>query len=253
MREQFESQTSRRSGPRLTLRGQVLDYVRGVASIASEAGDVESVSRLIPEFGAIAFAPMVLAGKGIGSVWVARALAHALSDKDKSLLKAFADQAVIAIQNAQLFNATRSALERQTATADILKVISSSPTDVQPVFDAIVHSAARLFGRKTALRTVEPAGLMRRARSYPLAEGEFHGPDLVPIDRRSIVGRAVLDGRTIQVADVQAPGAAALLLENPAALAFRAIASAPLMLDGKAVGVISMSSPQPGALSDVQM
>ena len=155
--------------------------------------------------------------------------------------------------NERLFNETQKALERQTATAEILKVIARSPSDVQPVFDAIVHSAARLFGRKTALRTVEADGLLRRARSYPLTDGEFHGPELLPLDRQSNVGLAVLEGRPFQVADTQAPVAGAYYQAHAQALAFRAIASAPLLLEGRAIGVISMSSPEPGALSDQQL
>jgi GAF domain-containing protein len=94
---------------------------------------------------AMAYAPMMWNERGIGAIGVSR-LKGAFSDKELALLQTFADQAVIAIQNARLFNETREALERQTATADILKVIASSPSDVQPVFEAIAASANRLIG-----------------------------------------------------------------------------------------------------------
>nr|MCU0921588.1 GAF domain-containing protein [Burkholderiaceae bacterium] len=156
-------------------------------------------------------------------------------------------------QKAEHLAQTQSALERQTATAEILKVIAGSPSDVQPVLDAIVHSAARLFGRKTALRTIEGDGLRRRARSYDAAADEFHGPEVVPIDRHSVSGRAVVEGRAVQVADNRAPGSDIFFKSQTRELSFRSIASAPLMREGVAIGVISMSSPQPGALSDAQM
>src|SRR6202022_1103473 len=68
------------------------------------------------------------------------------SERQLALIQTFADQAVIAIQNARLFNETKQTLARQTATADILKVIASSPSDVQPVFEAIAASSKRLIG-----------------------------------------------------------------------------------------------------------
>ena len=83
------------------------------------------------------FAPMLSEGRAIGTLWVGRAAPGQFTDKQATLLRTFAEQAVIAIQNARLFNETQEALARQTATADILRVISNSPTDVQPVFDAI--------------------------------------------------------------------------------------------------------------------
>jgi GAF domain-containing protein len=75
----------------------------------------------------------------IGFIACTRRETGVLADHHVQLLRTFADQAVIAIENTQLFNETREALARQTATSDILRIISQSPTDVQPVFDAIVH------------------------------------------------------------------------------------------------------------------
>src|SRR5262249_4669272 len=79
---------------------------------------------------AVAVAPLMWEGRGIGTIDVMRSPPRAYSDKELALLRSFADQAVIAIQNARLFNETKEALDRQTATAEVLKVISESPTDV---------------------------------------------------------------------------------------------------------------------------
>jgi len=93
---------------------------------------------------AITVMPMIRGDAAIGAISVVRRVPGPLSDKQIALLRTFADQAVIAIENVRLFNETKEALERQTATADILRVISGSPTNVQPVFDAILESATRL-------------------------------------------------------------------------------------------------------------
>ena len=96
-------------------------------------------------------APMFREGEAIGTVLVMRREPGGLDESQLALLKTFADQAVIAIENARLFNETQEALAHQTASADILRVISGSPTDVQPVFEAIVGTAVERLGCDLAL------------------------------------------------------------------------------------------------------
>ena len=170
-------------------------------------------------------------------------------DTDRDLMAMLAAQAAVALDNVHWAEGLErkveertaeltQALEQQTATAEILKVISSSPTDTQPVFDAIVHSVARLFGRKAGLRTVEPDGLRRRARSYAVSADEFYSDDLMPINEESIVGWAVIERRALQVPDTQAVGAPAYARANAAQLAYRS--STPLLHGGAAIGAISV-------------
>src|SRR5262249_42379098 len=97
----------------------------------------------------VVFAPMVWEDRAIGAIFVARNTVSPFSDHEISLLKTFADQAAIAIQNARMFNETKEALEQQTATSQVLQVISRSTFDLGPVFDTLVKNAARLCGAKT--------------------------------------------------------------------------------------------------------
>jgi signal transduction histidine kinase len=115
-----------------------------VLAAADAPPSLQRIARSRGSF-SIAFAPMLWEERGVGAIMVSRRKPAPFSDKELALLKTFADQAVIAIENARLFNETKEALEQQTATAEVLRVISSSVADTAPVFDKILESCSRLF------------------------------------------------------------------------------------------------------------
>ncbi len=198
-------------------------------------------------------APLLKDGQAVGAIVVAWPDPGRTPQRQIDLLKTFAGQAVIAIENVRLISETKEALERQTATAEILRVIASSPSNVQPVFDAIVQSAARLFDRKAGLRLVEGNVLRRVARSGADLTGLRGGADVIPIDHDSQVGAVALDGKARQLTDTHAPDAPPYALAHAHELDFRSNATAPLIHDGAVIGVISVSSPSPGSLSAKEM
>src|SRR5262249_1381740 len=121
-----------------------------VVNIADAQADPEYATDLAVAGGwrSILNVPMLREGKPIGTIGIIRGQAGRFSDGQVELLRTFADQAVIAIENVRLFNETKDALERQTATSEILRVISSSPNDVQPVFETILRRAVELCGAR---------------------------------------------------------------------------------------------------------
>jgi GAF domain-containing protein/anti-sigma regulatory factor (Ser/Thr protein kinase) len=153
-------------------------------------------------------APMLREGKALGAILVVRAEAAPFNEKEIALLRTFADQAVIAIENVRLFNELEvrnrdlaESLEQQTATAEILRVISNSPTDIAPVLDAVAENAARLCDANDVVVMMNEGDLLRAVKSSG-SFGERFGPDFtIPITRGSAAGRAVVERATVQVAD----------------------------------------------------
>src|SRR5262245_47803187 len=146
--------------------------------------------------------PLLCEGMAIGYIMIRRMEVHPFTDKQIALLKTFADQAVIAIENVRLFQDLKEALEQQTATSEILGVIASSPTDIQPVLDAIAQSAARVCGCDDAAIRLREGDEMILAAHFGTIPPS--GPERRSLGWRLVSNEALLQRRTIHIPDLQA-------------------------------------------------
>ena len=183
--------------------------------------------------------PLMRKDRAIGAIQLWRMDTRAFTDKQIALVKTFADQAAIAIENVRLFNATKEALEQQTAVAEILRVISSSPTDVRPTLDAIAERAAQLCDASAAsMYLIENDELHHLASKGPSPDPVSH-VDILPINRDSISGRALLEKQTIEVKDMLAEGADYPLSYDIARrVGHRTVLVVPLYREGQPFGTI---------------
>jgi GAF domain-containing protein len=197
----------------------------------------------------VAGTPLRRQGKAIGALLVYRDGLAPFTDEELALQQTFADQAAIAIENARLFNETKEALERQTATADILKVIASSPSDVQPVFEAIATSANRLIGGfSTAVaRFVDGvAYLAAFTPTSPAGDAALQASFPRPLSALPW-GEQMRNGELVHIPDVEVEGAMLPDLRDLARMrGFRGMLRVPLLRDRAPIGFINATRAQPG-------
>ena len=139
--------------------------------------------------------PLMREGGVYGCILLWRREQRPFSPDQIALLQTFARQAAIAIDNVRLFNETKDALDQQTAISEILRVISSSPTDVKPVLDAIAERAARLCDASVASMYLIDGPNLRLLASKGPTPDPVQNVEALPIDRGSLSGRAVLEQR----------------------------------------------------------
>jgi len=228
-----------------------------VPDVLTQEWTSEKMKRLAERrgFRAVMAAPLMREGNAIGVIAVTRARSGPFTDKQIALLKTFADQAVIAIENVRLFNETKEALEQQTVISEILRVISSSPTDVQPVFDAIVKSGVHLFaGMNVSLRLVKGDHIETVASTLPVHDTGGVNPVALG-DESMPASRALLHREVVQIPDIldTEEWVSAKAIQRGKQRGFRAIMIAPMLRENNAVGGISVTRASPGPFSDKQV
>jgi GAF domain-containing protein len=200
---------------------------------------------------AITIMPMMRGGEAIGALSVVRATPGKLSKRQVAALRTYADQAVIAIENTRLLNELRESLQQQTATSDVLRVISTSPTNVQPVFDAIAESAVRLCdGQFSFVMRFDGRMMFFASCSGLTAEGLKAFQSILPMPARedTAAGRATVRRAVVEIPDVEAdPSYGAVGQGLAKAVTYRSIAAVPLLQEGNPIGAIAVARANAGS------
>jgi two-component system, NtrC family, sensor kinase len=237
---------------RATITGRV--FMDGkpvhVADVQRDAEYNFGQASTIGAYRAVLAVPLMRDGAVEGVLLLGRPKPGPFSQRQVELVQTFADQAVIAIENARLFNETKEALERQTATAGILKVIASSPSDVQPVFEAIVRSANTLVGgfSSTVFRFIDGIGHLKAfTPTTPAADAVLQSTFPLPVSD-FLPFQMAQAGEATQIADTET--LTNEILNIARARGFRSILFAPMMSDGVSIGSIAVTRVQPGAFAD---
>ena len=214
------------------------------------------------DFHTVLAVPLLRDDALLGVIVTWKTIVEPFSDKQVELIETFADQAVIAIENVRLFTALEArnrdlteALEQQTATSEILRVISQSQTDVQPVFQTIATAALGLCRASSAVVATYDGEMIRVGA---IASVTPEGADAIralfprPASRDNGVTRAVLTRALVTIPDVLADEGYRTT-EHSLASGFRSIIAVPLLRDGSPIGAISLGRPEPGEFPDAQI
>src|SRR6516225_2549565 len=236
---------------------------RGFVQIPDINADPDYVLGAMAEVGkyrSVIAVPIIRGDLAIGSIAVARAQAGLLPDPQVELLKAFADQAAIAIENVRLFEAEQQrtqelseSLEQQTATAEVLKVISRSAFDLQPVFDAMAENAVRLCEAERAYIFRFDGECLRAVAACNVGpeNWEFVSRNPIKPGRQTVSARAALERRTVHVPDVQADPEYTYVMRDVEPI--RTVLAVPIVKGDELVGTITIFRLEAKPFTDKQV
>src|SRR5258706_4958995 len=241
------------------------------AVVMSEDAGIDEVGMTSQEISrslggrAMVSVPMLRDGIAVGAITLARRERGPFPERQVNLLRSFAHQAIIALENVRLFTELQEknreltqahrqvteALEQQTATGEILRIIAGSPTDLQPVLDALVESAGRLCEAADTFLLLVEGDQLRVAALHPSVEG---GVVSNPIQRSWVAGRAVVEVRMVHVEDLaNAQSEFPLGWEIAARLGHRTVVATPLVRKGVPLGALSLRRRQVRPFSDKEI
>jgi signal transduction histidine kinase len=206
----------------------------------------------LQSFRTVLAVPMLREGVPLGIITMWKTEVAPFTDRQIELVTTFADQAVIAIENARLLNELRESLQQQTATADVLKVISRSAFDLKSVLQTLVESAARLCDADKGNITRQIDGVFYRAEFYGFPAEVIECWRKVPItpERGNASGRALLEGRTVHLPDVNADPDYTF---DTAGTGFRSVLGVPMLREGAPIGVLALARSEVRPFTDKQI
>jgi GAF domain-containing protein len=235
---------------RMTLEGKAVQIV----DLLSDPEYTFTEAQKLGQGRAILAVPLLREANPVGALALQRNEPRAYSGKQIELVETFADQAVIALENARLLSELRESLQQQTATADVLKVISRSTFDLQTVLQTLVESAARLCDADKATITRQKDGAFYSAETYGFSPEYMDYIRKMPIvpERGLASGRALLEGRLVHIPDVKADPEYTFL-EGQRLGDYRTILAVPMLREGTPIGVLILTRSEVRPFTDKQI